>query len=231
MVVSMRSASVIVSTQVSQHTAGLMKDWQDAFIVPTHSSWITAFSVNRLMTWNHTVAGQIWYLIHTALKNDYRFNKAWELVYDWLVEQKPHDDVIKWNHFSALQALCEGNPQVTGGFLSQRPVTRSFDVFFDLRLNKWLSKHSRRRWFETPSRSLWRHRNEGRKPMLKLMAILMGLFLSSAEPWINIWMNNHSSNNPVNVSKLQMYWNQQDAANVTSQHRKSICVRRYFAFV
>ena len=36
---------------------------------------------------------------------------------------------------------------------SQRPVTRSFDVFFDLRL----SKPSRRWWFETPSRSLRRH--------------------------------------------------------------------------
>ena len=40
-------------------------------------------------------------------------------------------------------------------FPSQRPVTRSFDVFFDLRLNRRLSKPSRRRWFETPSRSLW----------------------------------------------------------------------------
>ena len=35
-----------------------------------------------------------------------------------------------------------------------KPVTRNFDVFFDLRLNKRLSKHSRRCWFETPSRSL-----------------------------------------------------------------------------
>ena len=68
-----------------------------------------------------------------------------------------HDDVIKWKHFSALLALCEGNPLVTDEFPSQRPLTRSFDVFFDLRLNKRLSKHSRRRWFETPSRSLWRH--------------------------------------------------------------------------
>ena len=40
-----------------------------------------------------------------------------------------------------------------------KPVTRSFDVFFDLRLNKRLIKQSRRRWFETPSRLLWRHRN------------------------------------------------------------------------
>ena len=37
--------------------------------------------------------------------------------------------------FSALLAICEGNPQVTGGFPLQRLVARSFDVFFDLRLN------------------------------------------------------------------------------------------------
>ena len=48
---------------------------------------------------------------------------------------------------------------VRGGFPSQRPVTWCFDVFFDLRVNKRLSKQSRRRWFETPSHSLWRHCN------------------------------------------------------------------------
>ena len=61
--------------------------------------------------------------------------------------------------FSALLALCEGNSQVTGEFPSQRPVTQSFDVLFDLRLNKRLNKPPRRRWFETSSRSLWRHCN------------------------------------------------------------------------
>ena len=40
--------------------------------------------------------------------------------------------------FSALLALCAGNSPVTGEFPAQRPVTRSFDVFFDLRLNKQL---------------------------------------------------------------------------------------------
>ena len=38
--------------------------------------------------------------------------------------------------FSASLAACEGNLPVTSEFLSQRPVTRSFDVFFDLSLNK-----------------------------------------------------------------------------------------------
>ena len=41
----------------------------------------------------------------------------------------------------------------------KRPVTRSFDVFFYLRLSKRLSKQSWGWWFETPSHPLWRHCN------------------------------------------------------------------------
>ena len=48
------------------------------------------------------------------------------------------------------------NSPITDEFPSQRPVTRGFDVFFDLRLNKQLSKQWRRRGFETPARPLWR---------------------------------------------------------------------------
>ena len=59
--------------------------------------------------------------------------------------------------FSALLAICEENSPVTGEFPPQRPVTHSFDVFFDLRLNKRLSKPSRRRSFKKPSRSLCWH--------------------------------------------------------------------------
>ena len=71
-----------------------------------------------------------------------------------------HDDVIKWKTFPALLAFCAGNSPVPGEFPPQRPVTRNFDVFFDLRLNKRLSKLSWGWWSETPSSSLWRHRNE-----------------------------------------------------------------------
>ena len=42
--------------------------------------------------------------------------------------------------FSTLLAICAGNSPVPGEFPAQRPVTRSFDVSFDLRLNKPLSK-------------------------------------------------------------------------------------------
>ena len=59
--------------------------------------------------------------------------------------------------FSALLTISVGNSPVTGEFPAQRPVTRSFDVFFHLYLNKRLSKHSWGWWFGTPSRPLWRH--------------------------------------------------------------------------
>ena len=53
-----------------------------------------------------------------------------------------HDDVFQWNHFARYWL-----------------VTRTLDVFFDMHLNKQLIIQSRRWWFETPSRSLWRHCN------------------------------------------------------------------------
>ena len=65
-----------------------------------------------------------------------------------------HDDVIKWKHFP------RNWPFVPGEFPTQRPVTRSLDVFFDLRLNKRLSKQSWGWWFVTLSRLFWRQCNE-----------------------------------------------------------------------
>ena len=67
---------------------------------------------------------------------------------------------LQMEAFSALLALFAGNSPVTGEFPSQKPVPRSFDVFFDLHLNKRLSKQSWSWWFATPSRSLWRHCNK-----------------------------------------------------------------------
>ena len=69
--------------------------------------------------------------------------------------------------FSALLAICAGNSPVHGEFPAQRPVTRSFDVFFDVRPNKQLSKQSWGWWSETLSPSLWRHRNVIRFHSLK----------------------------------------------------------------
>ena len=59
-----------------------------------------------------------------------------------------HDDGIKWKHFPRYRPFVRGihwSPVNS----PQWPVTRSFDVFFDLHLNKQLSKQSRGWWFET----------------------------------------------------------------------------------
>ena len=70
----------------------------------------------------------------------------------------------RWRHqmetFSVWLAICAGNSPVPGEFPTQRPVTRSFDVFFYLRLNKRLSKQSWGWWFQTLSHPLWRQWND-----------------------------------------------------------------------
>ena len=42
--------------------------------------------------------------------------------------------------FFRVTGICAGNSPVSYEFPAQKPVTRSFDIFFDLRLNKRLSK-------------------------------------------------------------------------------------------
>ena len=59
------------------------------------------------------------------------------------------------NIFRVAGPLC-GEFTGPGEFPAQRPVTRSFDFFFDLRPNKRLSKQPWGWWFETPSWLLWR---------------------------------------------------------------------------
>ena len=67
-------------------------------------------------------------------------------------------------HLRVTGTLC-------GELIGERPVTRSVDVFFDLRLNKRLSEQSWSWWSETPSRSLWRHYNGVHWSLLSINAI------------------------------------------------------------
>ena len=95
-------------------------------------------------------------MLNEAYQNDYftgclpLFGSHFTPTYAW------------WRHqmetFSMLLAICAGNSPVPGEFSAQRPVTRSFGVFFDLRFNKRLSKQSWGWWFEMLSRPLWRQR-------------------------------------------------------------------------
>ena len=73
-----------------------------------------------------------------------------------------HDDVIKWKHFPRNWPFVRGIHRSPVNSPHKWPVTRSFDVFFYLSLNKRFCKQSWGWWFETLSRSFWRHCNEGR---------------------------------------------------------------------
>ena len=68
-----------------------------------------------------------------------------------------HENVIKWKHFRVTGPLC--GEFTTGEFPTQRPMPRSFGVFFHLRLTERLSKQSWGWWYETPLRPSRRHSN------------------------------------------------------------------------
>ena len=82
---------------------------------------------------------------------------------EW-VSRHPWLNHTWWRHqmviFFLLLALGAGNLPVKGEFPTQRPVTRSFAVFIDLRPNEPLSKQTWGWWFETLLRSLCRHCDE-----------------------------------------------------------------------
>ena len=107
------------------------------------------------------VTGPLWWRIHRSPvdyphKGQWRGTLMFSLICPWTNGSANNRDagdfrISWWRHqmeaFAALLDLFEGNPPVTGGLPLQRPMTQSLDVFFDLPLNKRLSKQSRRRWF------------------------------------------------------------------------------------
>ena len=89
--------------------------------------------------------------------------------------------------FSALLVICARNSPVAGEFPAQRPMTRSFDIFFDLLPNKRLSnKQWWSWWFETPSSPLWRHCNVPVSTLTYFHGILLHVCIS-----ITATSNNH----------------------------------------
>ena len=119
---------------------------------------------------------------------------------------------------SAARALCAGNSPANGEFPLQRPMTQNFDMFFDLRLNKRLSKQSRRRWFETPLRPLWRYCNVADSMFMHTEADMkwplfcrprFEIILSNANCCIpiqfSLWFSSCSNNNRPALIKI-MTW-------------------------
>ena len=104
------------------------------------------------------------------------------------------DDITSsMDTFSTLLAICVGNSPVTGKFPSQRPVAWSFDVYFDLRLNKRLSKQLKHWWLEMPLCSLWCHCN-GSPSSGNWVNIGSGNDLLPVRHQATIWTNSESLN-------------------------------------
>ena len=119
-------------------------------IVFCYNSIAEAHVTAEFCTWHDNTR-----ITRNRMKNDLLEWKKFYLM--WITVAR----FMMTSSFSALLAICAGNSPVPGEFPAQRPVTRNFDVFFDLCLNKRLSKQSWGWWFETPSWSLWRHSNVG----------------------------------------------------------------------
>ena len=103
--------------------------------------------------------------------------------------------------FSALLSICAGNSPVPGEFPAQRPVTRSFDFFFDLRWIKGLYKQSWGWWFETISRPLWRPSNDN----MGLLYLMKLLYTHSGPTILNLLngLHNFCSNNQLIVNETK----------------------------
>ena len=105
-------------------------------------------------------------IISTTLRNmtGVSFKEGYIKQGDCKVYQTTHKAILimitTWNGdiFRVTGPLC-GEFTGPGEFPTQRPVTRSFDVIFDLSPNKRLSKQPWSWWFETSSWSLWRQCN------------------------------------------------------------------------
>ena len=89
-----------------------------------------------LLVWNLTGFSASQGGVRKYIKTSLAHCVGYQGIYRWLVEWWRHQSET----FSALLALCDGNPSVTGGFPSQRPVTRNSDIFFDVAwTNGWVN--------------------------------------------------------------------------------------------
>ena len=146
----------IITYQLQNFNGSTVKDW----------GWMKNFIPPYFCLRSNTVLCHVAdSFVRTTAQDTTYINQATEIV----TTVKPW-----WRHqmetFSVLLVICAGNSLVPGEFSTQRPVTRSCDVFFDLRLNKRLSKQSWGWWFETLSRPLWRQCNAQSKRKSKLPA-------------------------------------------------------------
>ena len=107
-----------------------------------------------------------------------------------------HDDVIKWKHFPRNWPFVRGIHRFPVNSPHKDQWRGALMFFFYLCLNKRLSKQSWGWWFETLSRSLWRHRNERHVTIIDIMGrrtpnIDHGVFYSTEWSKISSFFTEH----------------------------------------
>ena len=134
--------SFLMGDHNGNHSVYVVRQWETVLQYNVISHWLGAYT-----EWSLDMS--IIYNQHQDLNGTGSLN----------INNHDHDDVIKWKHFPRYWPFVRGIHRSPGEFPAQRPVTWSFDFFFDLRPNKRLSKQSWGWWFETASRPLWCHCN------------------------------------------------------------------------
>ena len=128
------------------------------FVEQCNNAYLTALSHRHDRKWSllslsyggscvHNVGGSLTHVFSLY----WSMNKMVDIWYTMMTSSNG-------NIFRVTGLLC-GEFAGHRGIPRKRQVTRGFDVFFDLRPNKGLSKQSQGWWFETRSRPLWRHSN------------------------------------------------------------------------
>ena len=116
---------------VNSHHKG---QWRGALVVSFICAWINGW-VNNRETGDLRRHRTHYDITVSTRSTTNTWSGYWPLIQVFNVTST-HDDVIKWKHFPRYWPFYAGNSPVTGEFPAQRPVTRNFDIFFDLRLNK-----------------------------------------------------------------------------------------------
>ena len=154
-------------------TQGMQRTWwpEAGIIIVTGPYWWW------VMAWTSSKWGKFWLWCSINPQNNRALNqcllhlwskfgdpslKCWWIIArtsSWLSDTYTHTHTHAGNDNTRRLKLASGKNKNIIRFPAQKPVTRSFDVSFDLRLNKRLSKQSWGWWFESPSYPLWHHCN------------------------------------------------------------------------
>ena len=127
------------------------------------------------------IQGQLLKWRNTSPNRHPTFDKIGMAVITWLRPGKYMMTSSNGNIFR-VTGICAGNSPVPGEFPAQRPVTRSYHVFFDLCLNKPSSKQSWGWWFETLSRPLWQHCNGAKCHSLHIGSVSITPITDTCDP-------------------------------------------------